>query len=477
MDAATIAAGREGVWFISGDDTLSVTPIDPRTNRAGRSIRLGAQNLSAVAVGGGYVWASAEGDGLVWRIEPGPRPVSKTIDVGVGVTFLAYDDGAIWTANYHDGTVSRIDVKTDDVDATPVGAVQGAGGRRRVGLGEHRGGDLGGRAPRDVRRAARAGRRARRADRVGPAAPGRPGRTGARAGRRDPARARAARLQGREVRRGLSLLRRLDRADGRLRPPHVRRERERLRAREGAGGGDRPLQLGLRPGRDPDPQPGAGRAAGADQPLEHRSRPDADRRAPALGLPRRAGRLLPDRRAQLRPPPGARRHGRRRAGAARKAARARERVRARRRDRSFWRFTAVEPVPLRGAQAGRGPRRLGRLPTRGEGLRGDRGADRALGRRRPRARGRPLHRRRPAAGGAARAARLALPDHGRLLLRRGRSRDARADRRRRPRPVRGQLRTVSRRDRPDPGGAAVHGRRSALPATASCSRPRRRPSS
>ena len=119
VDAATIAAGREGVWFIGGEDTLSVTPIDPRTNRVGRSIRLGAQNLSAVAVGGGYVWASAEGDGLVWRIEPGPRPVSRTIDVGVGVTFLAYDDGAIWTANYSDGTVSRIDVKTDDVDATP----------------------------------------------------------------------------------------------------------------------------------------------------------------------------------------------------------------------------------------------------------------------------------------------------------------------------------------------------------------------
>ena len=35
------------------------------------------------------------------------------------------------------------------------------------------------------------------------------------------------------------------------------------------------------------------------------------RRAPALGLPGRAGRLLPDRRAQLRPPPGAQRHGRR----------------------------------------------------------------------------------------------------------------------------------------------------------------------
>jgi branched-chain amino acid transport system substrate-binding protein len=70
------------------------------------------------------VWASAEGDGLVWRIDPGPDPVTRTIDVGVGVTFLAYGGGAIWTANYRDGTVSRIDVKTNEVESAPVGAVQ-----------------------------------------------------------------------------------------------------------------------------------------------------------------------------------------------------------------------------------------------------------------------------------------------------------------------------------------------------------------
>jgi branched-chain amino acid transport system substrate-binding protein len=125
VDAATIAAGREGVWFIDADDSVAVTPIDPRTDRVGRPIRVGAQNLSALAVGGGYVWASAEGDGLIWRIEPGRDPITRTIDVGVGVTFMAYDAGAIWAANYSDGTVARIDVRTNDVDATPVGAVQG----------------------------------------------------------------------------------------------------------------------------------------------------------------------------------------------------------------------------------------------------------------------------------------------------------------------------------------------------------------
>ena len=124
VDAVTLAAGREGVWFVSGDETREVGSIDPRTNRVGQSVRVGAQHLSAVAVGGGHVWASAEGDGLVWRIDPGPDPVTRTIDVGVGVTFLAYGGGAIWAANYRDGTVSRIDVKTNEVESAPAGAAQ-----------------------------------------------------------------------------------------------------------------------------------------------------------------------------------------------------------------------------------------------------------------------------------------------------------------------------------------------------------------
>ena len=123
-DAATIAAGKQGVWFVDAADTRSIRRIDPRTNRLGQRVRVGAQHLSAVAVGGGHVWASAQGDGVVWRIDPGPNPITRTIDVGVGVTFLAYDDGAIWAANYSDGKVSRIDVRTSEVQTTPVEAVQ-----------------------------------------------------------------------------------------------------------------------------------------------------------------------------------------------------------------------------------------------------------------------------------------------------------------------------------------------------------------
>jgi hypothetical protein len=112
------------VWFISADDTRAVTRIDPSTNRLGRKIPVSAQNLSAVAVGAGHVWATAEGDGVVWQIDPGRPPVARDIEVGVGTRFLSFGAGAIWTANYFDGTVSRIDVTTGDVESSSVRAVQ-----------------------------------------------------------------------------------------------------------------------------------------------------------------------------------------------------------------------------------------------------------------------------------------------------------------------------------------------------------------
>jgi ABC-type branched-subunit amino acid transport system substrate-binding protein/predicted Ser/Thr protein kinase len=124
VDAATIAAGREGVWFISADDTRAVTPIDPSTNRVGRRIPVSAQNLSAVAVGAGHVWATAQGDGVVWQIDPGSPPVARDIEIGVGARLLSFGAGAIWTANYIDGTVSRIDIETRDVETSNVRAVQ-----------------------------------------------------------------------------------------------------------------------------------------------------------------------------------------------------------------------------------------------------------------------------------------------------------------------------------------------------------------
>jgi branched-chain amino acid transport system substrate-binding protein len=123
--AMTIAAGDEGVWFLSSETGQTITSIDPRTNRQGRTIEVGTGFLWGVAVGGGAVWATAQTEGLLWRIEPRRDPITRTIDVGPGVTYVSYGDGSPWVGNYVDGTVSRVDPETNEVAAkTAVGTPQ-----------------------------------------------------------------------------------------------------------------------------------------------------------------------------------------------------------------------------------------------------------------------------------------------------------------------------------------------------------------
>jgi ABC-type branched-subunit amino acid transport system substrate-binding protein/predicted Ser/Thr protein kinase len=125
--ALTIAAGDEGVWFLSTDNPRgpAVTSIDPRRNRQGKSVEVGTGFLWGVAVGGGSVWATAQTEGLLWRIEPGPEPITRTIDVGPGATYVSFGEGSPWVGNYVDGSVSRIDPETNELAAkTAVGTPQ-----------------------------------------------------------------------------------------------------------------------------------------------------------------------------------------------------------------------------------------------------------------------------------------------------------------------------------------------------------------
>ena len=100
-------------------------------------------------MGGGKVWVT-DRKGAVWRIEPGPRPITRSIAVGPGVTYVAYGAGAAWAGNYIDGTVSRIDARTSEVTRVAVGAVQalaaGAGGAWVSTAGRPRAGTLPGRS-------------------------------------------------------------------------------------------------------------------------------------------------------------------------------------------------------------------------------------------------------------------------------------------------------------------------------------------
>jgi branched-chain amino acid transport system substrate-binding protein len=128
-----IAADRSAVWFV-GDDFASIRRIDPRTNRPGRRIAVGASFLADLALGAGSVWASAPQDGVVWRIDTRvDPPVQRTVNVGRGAASISFADGALWVANTLDGRILRIDPRTNAVTRTtripgaPVGIAAGSG--------------------------------------------------------------------------------------------------------------------------------------------------------------------------------------------------------------------------------------------------------------------------------------------------------------------------------------------------------------
>jgi branched-chain amino acid transport system substrate-binding protein len=109
-----IAAGQEGVWVLSaaGSDVIE---IDRRRNKVGQTIRLPVEGLWGLAVGAGSVWATDLETGVLWRIEPGPDPIPRPIEVGFGVTSVAYGGDAIWVTNFVSDEVVRVDVRTNKV--------------------------------------------------------------------------------------------------------------------------------------------------------------------------------------------------------------------------------------------------------------------------------------------------------------------------------------------------------------------------
>jgi branched-chain amino acid transport system substrate-binding protein len=88
---------------------------------AGRRVQrisVTATTLDDIAYGQGALWALDRPDGTLWRIDPGPRPVSRTIPVGIGASSVAYGDGSVWVANALEGTVLRIDPAVNRVVQT-----------------------------------------------------------------------------------------------------------------------------------------------------------------------------------------------------------------------------------------------------------------------------------------------------------------------------------------------------------------------
>ena len=117
LRARAVTVDGDSVWALASDEATLVR-VDGRTADVRRRIKIPATRLDAIAARGEVVWAADSYDGLLWRIEPGPRTVTRTLAVGVGADGVAVGAGAVWVINSLRGTLVRVDPRRDRVVRT-----------------------------------------------------------------------------------------------------------------------------------------------------------------------------------------------------------------------------------------------------------------------------------------------------------------------------------------------------------------------
>ena len=133
MMAAVVMAVRGGRTTppatIPGDAVGAISP----TGGAVRAVVPLGTSPSSLAAGGGAVWVANYNQGTVSRIDPGLRTVVDTLQVGSTPTGLAVGAGAVWVTDNYGATVLRIDpavnrvVQSIPVGNAPTGVVVGEG--------------------------------------------------------------------------------------------------------------------------------------------------------------------------------------------------------------------------------------------------------------------------------------------------------------------------------------------------------------
>jgi branched-chain amino acid transport system substrate-binding protein len=110
FEATSVAAGEGGVWLLGENGEVAL--VDERRNRIARRGRIETAAAGAIASGAGSAWVTS-GEGAVWRVQDGPKLVTRRIEVGAGAGDAAFGAGALWVTNPVRGTVSRIDPATN----------------------------------------------------------------------------------------------------------------------------------------------------------------------------------------------------------------------------------------------------------------------------------------------------------------------------------------------------------------------------
>ncbi len=107
--AENIAAGEGDVWINEGS---TLAEIDPGTSTISRRIEVDdAEGFTDVAVGGGAVWGTDPEGGNLWRVDTGSAARKRAIPLETWVAGVTFGEGAVWTTNEITDEVHRIDAR------------------------------------------------------------------------------------------------------------------------------------------------------------------------------------------------------------------------------------------------------------------------------------------------------------------------------------------------------------------------------
>jgi virginiamycin B lyase len=106
----------DSVW-ISNNPKRNISQLDPKTNQVGAVITVAAKPCSGLAIAFDSVWVPICSDGSVQRVDPKSQKIVASIPSGVANTEggITAGAGSIWMPSDAAGVLSRIDPATNKV--------------------------------------------------------------------------------------------------------------------------------------------------------------------------------------------------------------------------------------------------------------------------------------------------------------------------------------------------------------------------
>jgi YVTN family beta-propeller protein len=123
----------DSVW-VSNKPKNNLTRIDPKTNQVAATIPVGKGPCAGLALGFGSVWVPQCGDGTVLRMDIRTEKPIATIKTGIADTEggIAVGAGSVWMPSDATGVLSRIDPSTNQV----ISKIQISPGSNTAAFGE-----------------------------------------------------------------------------------------------------------------------------------------------------------------------------------------------------------------------------------------------------------------------------------------------------------------------------------------------------